>query len=184
MLAIGKAISAQLGLNVLEIEPFGLEGSGGSTPLRIKVESDPDKYVFAKLYSQTHLRSDRWYKVGRTILYGSLEDEVRFATVRRLVEYEDYIQRLMRDAGVPCGPIYKIDEVFADPQVEALSLAQSVISKKLGELNFVRQPITLSRTPSSFVSAPPEAGEHTDEVLAQLGYSTADIDELRTRGVV
>ncbi|MCZ6588378.1 MAG: CoA transferase [Alphaproteobacteria bacterium] len=88
------------------------------------------------------------------------------------------------DAGVPCGPIYKIDEVFADPQVEALSLAQSVISKKLGELNFVRQPITLSRTPSSFVSAPPEAGEHTDEVLAQLGYSTADIDELRTRGIV
>ncbi len=88
------------------------------------------------------------------------------------------------DAGVPCGPIYKIDEVFADPQVEALSLAQSLISKELGELNFVRQPITLSRTPSSFVSAPPEAGEHTDEVLSQLGYSTADIDELRTRGVV
>ena len=63
-----------------------------------QVAGDPDQYVFAKLYSQTHLRSDRWYKVGRTILYGSLEDEVQFTSVRRLVEYEDYIQRLMRDA--------------------------------------------------------------------------------------
>ena len=58
-------------------------------------------YLFAKLYSQTHLRSDRWYKLGRTILYGSLEDEVRFSSVRHLVEYEDYIQRVMRDAGIP-----------------------------------------------------------------------------------
>lgn len=120
--AITEAIRAQLGLNVLEIKPFGLEGSGGSTPLRLKVESDPDKYVFAKLYSQTHLRSDRWYKVGRTILYGSLEDEVRFATVRRLVEYEDYIQRLMRDAGVPCAQPFGIVEIA--PEREYLMVSE------------------------------------------------------------
>jgi membrane-associated phospholipid phosphatase len=98
--AIGRAVGEQLGLEVLEIKPFGLEGSGGSTPLRLKVAGEPEQYVFAKLYSQVHLRSDRWYKVGRTILYGSLEDEVRFTSVRRLVEYEDYIQRVMRDARV------------------------------------------------------------------------------------
>ncbi len=109
--AIKQAVGEQLGMDVLEIKPFGLEGSGGSTPLRLRVAGDPDQYVFAKLYSQTHLRSDRWYKVGRTILYGSLEDEVRFTSVRRLVEYEDYIQRLMRDAGVPGAEPFGIVEI-------------------------------------------------------------------------
>jgi membrane-associated phospholipid phosphatase len=109
--AIRRAVYEQLGIEVVEIKPFGLEGSGGSTPLRLRVAGDLDHYVFAKLYSQTHLRSDRWYKVGRTILYGSLEDEVRFTSVRRLVEYEDYVQRLMRDAGVPGAEPFGIVEI-------------------------------------------------------------------------
>jgi membrane-associated phospholipid phosphatase/tRNA A-37 threonylcarbamoyl transferase component Bud32 len=109
--AIRKAVADQLGLQVLEIKPFGLEGSGGSTPLRLLVEGNPNQYVFAKLYSQTHLRSDRWYKLGRAILYGSLEDEVRFTSVRRLVEYEDYIQRLMRDSGIPSAEPMGIVEI-------------------------------------------------------------------------
>jgi len=58
-------------------------------------------YLFAKLYAKSHLRADRWYKVARTILYGSLEDEVRFESVRRLVEYEDYILLKLQDAGLP-----------------------------------------------------------------------------------
>jgi tRNA A-37 threonylcarbamoyl transferase component Bud32 len=57
--------------------------------------------VFAKLYAVTHLRSDRWYKLMRTVLYGRLEDEKPFSTVRRLVEYEDHLLRLLRDAGLP-----------------------------------------------------------------------------------
>ncbi len=109
--AIREAVADQLGLKVLRIEPFGQEGSGGSTPLRLLVEGDPDQYVFAKLYSQTHLRSDRWYKLARAILYGSLEDEVRFTSVRRLVEYEDYIQRLMRDSGIPSAEPLGIVEI-------------------------------------------------------------------------
>lgn len=120
--AIRKAVGEQLGMEVLDIKPFGLEGSGGSTPLRLKVKGDPDTYVFAKLYSQTHLRSDRWYKVGRTILYGSLEDEVRFTSVRRLVEYEDYIQRLMRDAGVPSAEPFGIVEIA--PEREYLMVSE------------------------------------------------------------
>jgi len=121
--AIKTAVESQLGLEVLEIKPFGLEGSGGSTPLRLKVRADPDdQFVFAKLYSQTHLRSDRWYKVGRTILYGSLEDEVRFTSVRRLVEYEDYIQRLMRDAGVPSAEPFGIVEIL--PEREYLMVSE------------------------------------------------------------
>ncbi|MDH3498704.1 MAG: hypothetical protein OEM97_01145, partial [Acidimicrobiia bacterium] len=120
--AIRRAMTDQLGMEVLDIEPFGLEGSGGSTPLRLRVAGGPDEYVFAKLYSQTHLRSDRWYKVGRTILYGSLEDEVRFTSVRRLVEYEDYIQRLMRDSDVPCPEPFGIVELA--PEREYLMVTE------------------------------------------------------------
>ncbi len=120
--AIRRAVAEQLGLEVLEVEPFGLEGSGGSTPLRIKVAGDPDQYVFGKLYSEVHVRSDRWYKIGRTILYGSLEDEVHFGSVRRLVEHEDYIQRLMRDAGVPSATPLGIVEIT--PEQEYLMVSE------------------------------------------------------------
>lgn len=120
--AIKRAIGEQLGMEVLDIKPFGLEGSGGSTPLRLKVAGDPDQYLFAKLYSQVHLRSDRWYKVGRTILYGSLEDEFRFSSVRRLVEYEDYVQRLMRDAGVQSAAPLGIVEIT--PEREYLMVSE------------------------------------------------------------
>jgi serine/threonine-protein kinase RIO1 len=100
--AIRQALEDQLGLIALEVKPFGLEGSGGSTPLRIKIKSDDgDSYVFGKLYAATHLRADRWYKLGRTLLYGRLEDEKAFNAVRRLVQYEDYMLRLLYDSGLP-----------------------------------------------------------------------------------
>ena len=82
------------------MQPFGLQGSGGSTPLRLLVAGDPDRHLFGKLYAKTHLRADRWYKLGRTILYGRLEDEAPFQSVRRLVQHEDYASRVMRDAGI------------------------------------------------------------------------------------
>jgi len=123
--AIHRALKDQLGIDVLAIEPFGLAGSGGSTPLRLQLDPDgshSEEYLFAKLYSQTHLRSDRWYKVGRTILYGSLEDELRFTSVRRLVEYEDYIQRLMRDSGIPSAEPFGVVEIT--PEREYLMVSQ------------------------------------------------------------
>ena len=127
--AITKAVHDQLGFDVLAIERFGLEGSGGSTPLRLTVAAenpaDPPISLFAKLYSQTHLRSDRWYKVGRTILYGSLEDEVKFSSVRRLVEYEDYILLRMRDAGLPSAEPYGIVEIT--PEREYLIVTEFLL---------------------------------------------------------
>jgi tRNA A-37 threonylcarbamoyl transferase component Bud32 len=102
--AIRRAIHDQLGLTVLDVKPIGLEGSGGSTPLRLRVAATdraPERYVFAKLYAKTHVRADRWYKLGRTILYGALEDEAPFQTVRRFVEYEDYTLLLLNHLGIP-----------------------------------------------------------------------------------
>jgi membrane-associated phospholipid phosphatase/tRNA A-37 threonylcarbamoyl transferase component Bud32 len=112
--AIVSAIRDQLGLTVLDVKPVGLEASGGSTPLRIKVARDrsgPERYVFAKLYAKSHVRADRWYKLGRTILYGALEDETPFQSVRRFVEYEDYTLRILFELGAPTPKPYGIVEI-------------------------------------------------------------------------
>ncbi len=98
--AIRQGVRDQLGFTVTGITPVGLESSAGSTPLRRRVEGCPQEYLFGKLYTKGHVRADRWYKIWRTILYGSLEDEHPFQTVRRLAEYEDYALRLLQDAGV------------------------------------------------------------------------------------
>jgi tRNA A-37 threonylcarbamoyl transferase component Bud32 len=101
--AIRAAVHDQLGYTVTDIVPIGLSGSGGSTPLRLSLatEDGSKRYAFAKLYARNHVRADRWYKLGRQILYGALEDETAFGTVRRFVEYEDYTLRLMQDQGLP-----------------------------------------------------------------------------------
>jgi formyl-CoA transferase len=87
-------------------------------------------------------------------------------------------------AGVPCGPIYNVKEVFEDPQVQHLGLAAEVKHRTLGTLRVQNLPVTLSRTPGEVRTATPEAGEHTDEVLEELGYSEAAIEELRAAQVV
>jgi signal transduction histidine kinase len=71
--------------------------------LRLRVAGNPDTYLFGKLYAMNHVRADRWYKLGRTILYGRLEDEAPFQNVRRLVEYEDHMLRMLRDVGKGTG---------------------------------------------------------------------------------
>jgi len=108
--AIVKAMADQLGFTVTEAKAFGLEGSGGSSPLRMRVEG-LDGHLFAKIYSTSHLRADRWYRIGRTLMYGQLEDEVPFASVRRLVEYEDYALRLLDDLDVRVAKSYGVVEL-------------------------------------------------------------------------
>jgi membrane-associated phospholipid phosphatase/tRNA A-37 threonylcarbamoyl transferase component Bud32 len=125
--AIVQALQDQLGLLVTGVKPFGLEGSGGSTPLKISVKAESGhggepSFVFAKLYAATHVRSDRWYKLGRTLLYGRLEDEQPFHSVRRLVQYEDYVLHLMSDTGLPVPNPLGIVEIT--PEREYLLVTQ------------------------------------------------------------
>ena len=109
--AIRQAVHHQLGLTVLEIRPVGLASSAGSMPVRLTVAGDPDQYLFGKLYTRAHVRSDRWYKLWRTIRYGSLEDEHPFSSVLQLTQYEDYALRLVREAGVRTAAPYGIVEI-------------------------------------------------------------------------
>jgi len=115
----------QLGLDVLEVKPVGLESSAGSTPLRLRVAGGPDEYLFAKLYTKGHVRADRGYKLWRTIRYGYLEDERPFQTVRRLTQYEDYALRLLRDAGIRTARPYGIVEIT--PEREYMIVTESLV---------------------------------------------------------
>ena len=94
------AVRDQLGLRLIGLHPYRLDGSAGSTPCRLEIADAEADTLFGKLYATTHLRSDRWYKAARVLRYGRLEDEAPFASVRRLVEHEDYMLRLLRDGGV------------------------------------------------------------------------------------
>ena len=132
--AIRHALEDQLGLTVLDVEPFGLSGSAGSTPLRIQVQGadgDP-RYVFGKLYAKSHLRADRSYKLGRALLYGRLEDEKPFNTVKRLVQQEDYALSLMQRAGLPSPAPYGIAQLT--PEREYLIVFEFIDgAREIGE---------------------------------------------------
>jgi formyl-CoA transferase len=91
---------------------------------------------------------------------------------------------ILNEAGVPCGPIYAVDEVFDDPQVQHLEAAAPVEHPRLGTIRLVNQAVKLSRTAARLASATPELGEHTEEVLHELGYGAADIVRLREARVI
>ena len=85
---------------------------------------------------------------------------------------------------MPCGPIYSMDQVFADPQVQHLGMAPQVHHPELGDIALVGQAIKLSRTPAELQTATPAQGEHTDAVLAELGYTAADVAAMQAEGAV
>ena len=95
----------------------------------------------------------------------------------------DWVERFNK-AGVPCGPIYAIDQVFADAQVKHVAMAQPVKTKDKKGLTLVGQPISLSRTPSRLAAPPPGLGEHTDAVLKEFGFSAKQIAGLREANAI
>jgi crotonobetainyl-CoA:carnitine CoA-transferase CaiB-like acyl-CoA transferase len=91
---------------------------------------------------------------------------------------------LLEAEGVPCGPIYTMDQVFEDPQVRHLEAAAIVRHPRLGDVRIVNQAVKLTRTPASMACATPELGEHTDEILQEVGYRAADLARLRKEKVI
>ena len=96
---------------------------------------------------------------------------------------KDWLARF-EAAAVPAGPIYKVDEVFADPQVRHLGIAVPLNDRERGDIHVVGQPIGLSRTPASVIASVPEQGEHNDEILTEFGYSADDIAHFREKRII
>ena len=113
----------------------------------------------------------------RDALNASIQEIVRTRTSAEWVE-------LLQDQGVPCGPIYRIDEMFEDPQVKHLEVTEAVETEPFGPTRMLAQPIRMSRTPSRLAVAPPGRGAHSDELLLELGLSEEEIAELRRRAIV
>ena len=138
---------------------------------------------FCEAAAATALMQNPDYQTGaaRSAHRDALNAEIDTYLVARTSA--DWIDRLNK-AGVPCGPIYSIDQVFADPQVEHLGIAQSVTKKDKSKMRLVGQPVTLSRTPARLAARPPELGEHTDAVLKEFGFSARDIAALHKANAV
>lgn len=91
---------------------------------------------------------------------------------------------ILNAEGIPCGPIYTVDQTFSDPQVQTLGMDPLVVHPTLGKVKVVGQAIKLSRTPQRKRNPTPELGEHTDQILTSLGYGPQEIQRLRDGGVV
>ncbi len=119
-------------------------------------------------------------KAGRSVNRDSLNAEIN----RRLAAQDrSYWIAQFNDGGVACGLISNMREVFAEPQIEHLGMVKDVVSSWLGPQRLVGQPMQLARTPSSIARAAPRRGEHTEEVLSELGIGPEDLTRMKTAGV-
>jgi crotonobetainyl-CoA:carnitine CoA-transferase CaiB-like acyl-CoA transferase len=128
------------------------------------------------------LTDDRFRSPGRRLRHrDAMNAEIEAITRTRS---SGHWIALFNDVGVPAGPIYSIDEVFADPQVQHLGMAAKVTHPTLGDIELVAQPIQIGDEPFRIRSATPELGEHTDAILKEAGYSNDEIDSLRESGAL
>ena len=143
---------------------------------------------------------DIYHRLCKAIAREDLMTDERFATSRARSVNRDVIMEvlmpvtrqktsqewieILNDAGVPCGPIYRVNESFADPQVKSLEMAQQVHSPALGTLTILGHPVSHGEKRNPLRSAAPELGEHNEEVLTGIGYTTEQIADLAQRGVI
>ena len=138
---------------------------------------------FCSAIGQEALASDPAYATGSERSKNRDRLNAAIAEITRRQPSAQWIDAL-NEAGVPCGPINTIDQVFADPQIRHLGMAQPVRSHERGDTELVGQPVIMSRTPSRIRTPPPTMGEHTEAILRDLGHDDARIAELRGAGVI
>jgi crotonobetainyl-CoA:carnitine CoA-transferase CaiB-like acyl-CoA transferase len=105
------------------------------------------------------------------------------STITRQRSSDEWIE-ILNAVGVPCGPVYRMDQVFADPQVAHLRIRQPVEHARRGRINLVAQPLAIGESTAAPRSAAPDYGADTDAVLAELGLEPAEIADLRARRVI
>ena len=146
---------------------INIAASGETIWKKLAMAFGHEEWISDPLFSTALARSENRDKLGANI---------NKCTIHKTTS--DWIS-LLNKHGVPCGPIYSIDEMFSDEQVNFLNVSQSVINTDLERIQVLTQPVSLSRTDSELSRAAPKIGEHTNQILAELGYEDSDIKLLR-----
>jgi formyl-CoA transferase len=119
-------------------------------------------------------------KAARSVNRDALNAAINQHLAREDCAY--WIERFNAD-GVACGHINNLQKVFEEPQIEHLNMVQDVVSKHLGPQRLVGQPVQLERTPSRIARAAPRRGEHTEEILGELGFGADELARMKTKGI-
>jgi crotonobetainyl-CoA:carnitine CoA-transferase CaiB-like acyl-CoA transferase len=177
-----KEIPPQAGNNHPTIIPTGVfQTSDGYVNIAVTGHVIWERFANAlgkpELISNPDYLSPKLRLKNRDALNAVIEAVTRTRTSAEWVE-------ILNKAGVPCGPIHTIDKMFDDPQVKHLGLVQKVPGTGDRDVQLVKQPFTLSRTPSKFAAPPPEVGEHTGELLHEFGFSDDEIAALKQDHVI
>ncbi|HKX11495.1 MAG TPA: CoA transferase [Stellaceae bacterium] len=151
---------------------INIAAAGGHMWIRFCEALEARQFLKDAAYATSESRSKNRDALNREI-----------AEITRNRSSADWVARFNK-AGVPSGPIYAINEVFDDPQVKSLEMVERLETHLRGPIHLTGQPVKLSRTPSHLVVEPPSAGQHTDEILGELGYDAAAIEGLRQRGAL
>jgi crotonobetainyl-CoA:carnitine CoA-transferase CaiB-like acyl-CoA transferase len=128
--------------------------------------------------------------LGREDLAGlQWDEEKREEVMKQLQEIfktktRDEWFKLLRDADVPIAPVYSLDEVFNDPQIQYRKVIEEVEHPEIGKVRVLRIPVEFSETPSRIRGPAPMLGQHTKEILKELGYSDREIEEFEKEGIV
>ncbi len=178
---------------LMEGEVPGQAGNNHPTSIPTGVFATTDGYVNIATSGNAI-----WARLAAALGLEALVDDPRFDAGSARLQNRDELNRLIEEvtrtrssagwvealeaAGVPCGPVYSMDQVFADPQVRHLGMAPKVRHPKLGEVALVGQAIKLGRTPAELRTATAGLGQHTEDVLQELGYSAGEIAAMRVEG--
>ena len=179
---IADEVPGQAGNNHPTIIPTGVFKTSDGY-INIAVAGETIWQRLCKVLNAGHLIDDPQYADGpsRSEHRDPLNAELEALTVKKpSVEWID----LLNEAGVPCGPIYKMDEMWSDPQVQHLCMAREVDGSAVGKLKVVRNAANLSGTPDMPYRGSPERGEHTDEILSEFGFTESEMDRMKKDGVV
>lgn len=152
-------------------------------PINLAASSDRLFTAFCHAAHAEHLLTDeRFCDVAARVNHRA-ELNTQVAQIIAARPAHEWVERL-NDAGVPCGVVNTIDQTFADPQVQHLQMTTRVEHSTRGPVDILRPPVTMSRTPTAVAGPAPVLGEHTEVILGELGYSEADVAELRSDGVI
>ncbi len=179
---IDRDVPGQAGNNHPTTVPTGVFKTADGH-INIAVAGNPIYRRFCAALGAEHLASDPRFATGSARLAHRDEMNAAIEAITATRPSAEWIAAL-NEAGVPAGPIYRIDEVFADPQVRHLDIAALVTHPKRGRMELVGQAVSLSRTNWALRSATPELGEHTEAVLGELGLGEAEIAALREKKVI